>query len=330
MAAKHATASLAAAAPRGPDFSAIPTPMAMLDAELTILDANAAFAELMQVHPASLPGQALAHCLRAAATDAPTGDGVQTYGFQRADGPCWLRLDLQPLGDKILAVLVDVSGERGVLERVKADLAARGRLMHDAEIGLWRYDPEAELYYFPSELALGHADIDKPVPLDTLRLIQHPDDRTIDDEIRERLTREEGAAEAEMRYKTGEGGWRHLRVLYRTGRKLKSGRYEMYGLSQNVTQLAEARDEANISSLRLQLALTAAKAGVFVFDYASDSYWISQEARELVGKAAIARMQAANSAMDRGRLPSRIQPLLVLMEFFIPWTSCRVVQVSSR
>src|SRR5258708_4741905 len=184
MAATQVTATLATPGPRGPDFVAIPTPMALLDAELAILDANAAFADLLQVHPASLPGH-----------------GVQTYGFQRPDGPRWLRLDLQDLGDHVLATLIDVSGERAVLERVKADLAARGRLMHDAEIGIWRYDPEAELYYFPSELALGHAEIDKPVPLNVLRLIQHPDDQATDHAIRERLTREEGVAEAEMRYK---------------------------------------------------------------------------------------------------------------------------------
>jgi signal transduction histidine kinase/CheY-like chemotaxis protein len=297
MAAPQVTAIPAHTDPRGPGFDAIPSPMALLDQDLTILSANRAFAELLQAHEASLIGEPLGHRLRAAASDTPTGDGIQTFGFQFPDGPRWLRLDLLPFGDGHLAVLVDVTGERAVLERMKADLAARGRLMHDGEIGVWRYDPEAQVYHFPSELALGHANIAEPVPLDVLRLIQHPDDQAIDNEIRERLTREEGAAESEMRYRTSEGGWTHLRVLYRSGRKLKSGRYEMYGLSQNVTALAEARDEANISSQRLKLALTAAKAGVFAFDYATDSYWISQEAKDLVGDAALAAMQSADDAM---------------------------------
>src|SRR6185369_6394626 len=115
--------------------------------------------------------------------------------------------------------------------------------------------PDAEAYHFPSELSLGHAQIQEPIPLAVLQMIQHPDDRPVDDAIRERLTREEGSAEADMRYLTAEGGWKHLRVLYRSGRKLRSGRYEMYGLSQNVTDLAEARDEANVSAQRLKLAL---------------------------------------------------------------------------
>ncbi|MDB5437354.1 MAG: sensory box histidine kinase/response regulator, partial [Phenylobacterium sp.] len=232
--------------------------------------------------------------LCSAASDVPPGDGVQTFGFQYADGPRWLRLDLQAHGEQTLALLVDVTGERTVLERMKADFAARGRLMHDAEVGVWRYDPDAEAYHFPSELALGHAAIGEPVPLAALRAVQHEDDRAIDDAIRERLTRGEGAAEAEMRYRTGDGGWRHLRVLYRSGRKLKSGRYEMYGISQSVTDLAQARDEANANAQRLKLALTAARAGVFGYDYLKGEYWLSPEFRDVLGKEAIAAAAAAD------------------------------------
>ena len=204
MASPRATHASAPARPSGLSFEAIPTPMALVSRGLVIEEANAAFAELMQAPAASLIHEPLAQRLRNAASEAPAGDGVQTFGFQRADGPRWLRLDLTPVGDRILAALIDVTGERSVLERTRADAAARARLMHDAEVGIWRYDPEAELYHFPSELALGHARIDEPVPLDVLRMIQHPDDQAIDDAIRDRLTREEGAAEAEMRYRTAE------------------------------------------------------------------------------------------------------------------------------
>ena len=275
-------------------FNALPIPMAVLDAGLTILDANAAFAELMGVPAASLLREPFGKRVRAVALEAPEGDGVQTYLFQCPDGPRWLRLDLQEDRGHILAVLVDVTGERTVLERMKADFIARGRLMHDAEVGVWRFDPEAQLYHFPTELALGHDNIQEPVPVANLRLIQHPDDVAIDDAIRERLTSEEGTAEADMRYRTGDGGWRHLRVLYRSGRKLKSGLYEMYGLSQNVTDLAQARDDARESTGRLKLALAAARAGVFGFDYAKGDYWLSQEFRDLVGDEIVAAASAAD------------------------------------
>ncbi|THD57621.1 ATP-binding protein [Phenylobacterium sp.] len=288
-AAKHAAPGGA----HGLGFDTLPVAMAVLDAELRFLDANRAFADLLSVPAPSLTGEPLGHRLRLAAFDVPTGEGVQTFGFQRPDGPCWMRLDLLEQGDHILASLVDVTGERTVLERMKADYAARGRLMHDAEVGVWRYDPEAQLYHFPTELALGHAAIQEPVPLAALQAIQHEDDRAIDTRIRTRLTQEEGADEALIRYRTGDGGWRHLRVLYRSGRKLKSGRYEMYGLSQNVTALAMARDDANESAGRLKLALAAARAGVFGFDYAKGDYWLSKEFRDLVGEQTVDYATAA-------------------------------------
>jgi signal transduction histidine kinase len=294
MAALHATKDAATGGLHGLGFSTLPIPMAVLDGELRILEANSAFAELLQVPAASLAGEALGHRIRSAAMEAPTGEGVQTFSFQCADGPRWLRLDLQHEGEHILAVLVDVTGERTVLERMKADFAARGRLMHDAEVGVWRYDPDAGLYHFPTELALGHGGNKDPVPVHVLQMIQHEDDRDIDTAIRERLTAEEGADEALIRYRTGEGGWRHLRVLYRSGRKLKSGSYEMYGLSQNVTDLATARDDANDSAQRLKLALSAARAGVFGYDYAEAKYWSTPEFRDLMGQSALDAAAAAD------------------------------------
>jgi signal transduction histidine kinase len=295
MATLHATRDAASGRAQGLGFDTLPMPMAVLDPELRFVEVNAAFAELLDVPAASLTGEPLGHRLRSAATDVPAGEGVQTFGFQCADGPRWLRLDLheRPAG-QILALLVDVTGERSVLERMKADFAARGRLMHDAEVGIWRYDPDAALYHFPSELALGHGGNQDPVPVENLQLIQHEDDRPVDAAIRERLTREEGTAEADMRYRTGDGGWRVLRVLYRSGRKLKSGRYEMYGLSQNVTDLAQARDDANASAGRLKLALAAARAGVFGYDYAKAEYWSSQEFRDLMGQGPLAAAAAAD------------------------------------
>jgi signal transduction histidine kinase len=297
MAALHASKTAMAESSFGLGFATLPMPMAVLDGDLNILEANAAFANLLEVPAASLIGEPLGARLRGVATDVPDGDGVQTFGFQCSDGPRWLRLDLQAQGDQILATLLDVTGERTVLERMKADFAARGRLMHDAEVGIWRYDPDAEVYHFPSELALGHGGNQEPVPVATLQLIQHEDDRAIDTAIRERLTHEEGTAEADMRYRTGEGGWRVLRVLYRSGRRTRSGRYEMYGLSQNVTDLAEARDEANAGAQQLKLALTAARAGVFVYDYAKREYWLSREAQDLIGEEGVAAIAETDNPL---------------------------------
>jgi len=56
------------------------------------------------------------------------------------------------------------------------------------------------------------------VPAPLLATLQHPDDVKMDADIRERITREGGKAESEMRYRTAAGGWTHLHVHYRSGR----------------------------------------------------------------------------------------------------------------
>jgi PAS domain S-box-containing protein len=95
-----------------------------------------------------------------------------------------------------------------------------------------------------------------------------------------------------MRYRTGNGGWTTLRVHYRSGRKLPSGKYEMFGISQNVTELATARDRADTMSDRLELAMSAAGAGVYEIDLRSGQRWSSDQFRELAGPEALERANA--------------------------------------
>src|SRR5579872_1699412 len=103
MGSPHASATNVTTAPLALGFDAIPMPMALVSRGLVIEEANAAMAELLQAPAASLVHEPLGERLRRAATDAPAGDGVQTFGFQRPDGPRWLRLDLSPMGEGFLA-----------------------------------------------------------------------------------------------------------------------------------------------------------------------------------------------------------------------------------
>jgi PAS domain S-box-containing protein len=165
--------------------------------------------------------------------------------------------------------------------------------MADAEVGDWRYDPDTQVYTFASALSLGYSGISRPVPLEVLRKLQHPDDVEKDDAIRGRLTSQGGSAVGEMRYRANDAKWRTLRVYYRSGRKLASGLYEMFGLTQDVTELAQARDNADLISGRLELAMAAAKAGVYEIDLKSGDRWSSEQFKTLAGPEAMAR-QALN------------------------------------
>ncbi|HXQ14669.1 MAG TPA: response regulator [Caulobacteraceae bacterium] len=225
---------------------ASPLPVALLDHDLTIVEASEA---LVRVTGRPMLGhETLTDLLSAAADQIHNGDGGDVYCLRTDAGDRWIRVQSEPCSEGTIALLLDVTAEYALLERFKADYAAREELMHAAEVGVWRYDPDTELYQFSSELSLGHADAGPPVPLAVLRQIQHPDDVAIDDAVRDRLTREGGLAESEMRYRDGQGAYRHLQVHYRGGAQLPSGRYMMYGISQNVTALAQARDEAKTAT----------------------------------------------------------------------------------
>ena len=265
-------------------LDALPMPAALLDGERRIVHANKALRRLVGRRGA-LVGADLSEVLTKAGGHA---SGESTFRFPHEKGARHLRLDAQPHAGGSLALLVDVSAEHAALEARHVIHQTHSQLMHDAEVGTWRYDPDSDSYRFSSELSLGHEETGEPVPTSTLALLQHPDDVRTDADIRERITREGGAAEAEMRYRTAAGDFTHLHVHYRSGRRLPSGRYEMLGVSQSITSLARARDEANANAQRLKLALQAAKAGVFEYDYARNDFWMSPELEAMIGPEAIA------------------------------------------
>jgi len=124
------------------------------------------------------------------------------------------------------------------------------------------------------------------VPAQVLRQIQHPRDAEMDLEIRERIICNGGVAESEMRYRHASGWWQHLNVHYRSGRMRPDGLYELLGISQNITPLANARDQASAAASRLKLALASAKAGVCEFDYRKNTFWGSPEFHQLTGREA--------------------------------------------
>jgi signal transduction histidine kinase len=246
MKTAHLLRELGSAADGTNWVAASPLPVALLDAEEIIVEASEALVRLAGRPMLGL--ESLTDLLSASADETRTGGSGEVYCLRTETGDRWLRIQTEPCADGAIALLLDVTAEYAVLERVKADYAAREELMHAAEVGVWRYDPDTELYQFSSELSLGHADAGPPVPLAVLRTLQHPDDVAIDDAVRDRLTVEGGVAEAEMRYRDGKGAYRHLQVHYRSGEQLPSGRYMMYGISLNVTDLAQARDEAKTAT----------------------------------------------------------------------------------
>jgi PAS domain-containing protein len=247
---------------------------AIVDSSGRVTEVNEALANQLNRPASSLVGVDLLQAMKANAADHARSASGDVFCIDDGDVPAWLRLDRSAAdASHELVRLTNVTAEWTAMRTLAAARTVRDKLLHDAAVGTWRFDPDQELYHFSSELAPGHATAAEPVPLSVLRLVQHADDQDKDTEIRERLTTQGGAADGEMRYRDGSGGWKTLRVLYRAGRKLASGKHEMFGISQNVTELAVSRDNADLMSGRLELAMAAANAGVYEIDLRTGQRW---------------------------------------------------------
>ena len=123
-----------------------PLPVALLDAEEIIVEASEALVRLAGRPMLGL--ESLTDLLSASADETRTGGSGEVYCLRTETGDRWLRIQTEPCADGAIALLLDVTAEYAVLERVKADYAAREELMHAAEVGVWRYDPDTELYQF--------------------------------------------------------------------------------------------------------------------------------------------------------------------------------------
>ncbi|MBS0470146.1 MAG: HAMP domain-containing histidine kinase [Proteobacteria bacterium] len=229
---------------------------AVLSEDRRIVRANTVLLSLLKMDPAEGDGVDIGNILRGKATRTAIVGMSAIYRF--GDGASWFRLDLKSDDRGRIGILTDLGREYEPQEEALHYNWMRDQLLIDGKVGPWRYDPDAALYYFSNELNLGHPGAGAPVPVPLLELLQHPDDKAGDAEIRERITREGGTANAEMRYLGADGSWTHLNVHYRAGHKLASGRYEMLGISQDITAVAHARDEANRLSEQLKVALSEA------------------------------------------------------------------------
>ena len=231
---------------------------ASLQENRRLIEANDCLVALLRLGPREGIGTDFGAVLAAKAEDHVFVGLSVFYRFSRAPNSPWFRFDFKSVDGGFVGILSDIGQEYEPREEVRQYNITREKLLNDGKIGTWRYDPDAELYYFSTELSLGHEGAGSGVPVPLLQLLQHHDDKEKDNEIRERITREGGTANAEIRYREASGAWTHLNVYYRSGRQLASGRYEMFGISQNITEVALARDEANRLSERLGAALREA------------------------------------------------------------------------
>jgi PAS domain S-box-containing protein len=279
-----------------PETTALLDQLGVLDIAAVAVDdygriacANDAFFLLTGVDTTAVIDRGFTDFLETAAAEKSSyGDGA-VYRFAHASGDRWLRPRRTRAQQGAIVALTDVTAEWAMLGRLVAAVDVRDRLMRDADIGMWRFDPDTETFQY-SEALMRRSGLSATLSYlpDTLKTL-HPDDIAREAEIRLRITTQGGSATCRLRRRKLDGGWRHTLVQYCSGRRTPSGKYEMFGLSQNITELIEARDQASVMSDRLEIAMSAARAGVYELDLRSSERWTSTQYQELAGVEALAR-----------------------------------------
>src|ERR1044072_3913703 len=171
-------------------------------------------------------------------------------------------------------------------------------ILNQAGIGVWRWEPGVGLAWTPEDGGLGRSASGGFNQLQDFIDLCHPDDR---DRVAEQLnaaSSQGGAGSFEHRMRGENGRWRHMRISYQSEQHSSGGLHALFGIAQDITELAEARDaalrveqqvrglmeESRVNARRLKLALGAAQAGVFEIDHEAESFWCSPEFVLLIGR----------------------------------------------
>jgi PAS domain S-box-containing protein len=246
------------------------------------------------VHPEDADG------LRAAATAA---EAVleQDLRLRRSDGSWgWFAARRQPHDEgREIVSLRDAAEAHARDEEFDELHRARQMLGRSAGIALWtlELDPHDGQVQCARQMLQLFGQI--PDRMATrgglLRHISPSDLRRIDAVIKQSI-RDGQPGQLEYRVR-GPHGWRKIRATLQPEAR-RTG-YAVRGLTQDITELADARDaayrgerrmrearrEALASGQRLKLALEVAQAGVYEIDHVAKAFWASPELLRLTGDA---------------------------------------------
>jgi two-component system, sensor histidine kinase len=147
----------------------------------------------------------------------------------------------------------DSEGEMRLAEAERT----RRMLCQAAGIGAWSYEPETDRIEWSEDiLALTGYQASQLQTLEQVAEIIHPEDAPYLRAVMMNGILSGQPASFEHRLRTPAGDWTHWRNTFRAETR-PGGEYALFGVSQNITELVRARDEAELSR---QAALTANEA----------------------------------------------------------------------
>jgi len=170
----------------------------------------------------------------------------------------WLRSRISSIADDAAVVMVeDISKHRK--EAALIEEARRGSevMRAAAGISMWRYDPDDGEYVTDTGFDLGGASDLEPRSDERVRQSIHPDDLERVMAIWEESLETGAFNVLEYRDWDGKGAWRWLRTAWKGLHRNASGRWSVEGVSQDITEISEAREAALRSAEEAKAANTA-------------------------------------------------------------------------
>ena len=229
----------------------------------------------------------------------PGGVSENQMRVKRRDGDwCWTASRTQKMqnGD-LIVTMRDASEERARAAELEETRRAGRVLSESAGIGAWMFEPlEDHIEWSQDLLNLTNSDVENIRTSEQFYARVHPADRVRTRKLMIRAVTTGQGASFEHRLKV-RGRWISWRATFRTLPR-GPGVFALQGISEEITELAKARDaarrgelrmrraerEAQANAQRLSIALEAAEAGVYEIDHVAKTFWASPEFVRITGQ----------------------------------------------
>jgi len=163
-------------------------------------------------------------------------------------GWMWVRAKSRLRDDGVaMIVLQDITEARMREEQDTAAVRTNDLLREEAGVFVWRFDPRTTRYTVDSDLTrTGTRGTSgrRSLTAEEMTAEIHPEDRQRVSEAFIGTVMSGEPQVVEYRHFRAEGGWARLRAAWRGIAQVQNGPWEVLGITQDVTELAEARDAA--------------------------------------------------------------------------------------